>query len=100
MKKIPEPESQIQEVLYELINRLYIDRRTMMLSAGILNLTARITNLRNKGLRKNLVTKEIETVNKYGRKITYAQYSLLNKKEAVDFYMKLKENQAGHPDNG
>lgn len=99
MKKLPEPESQIQEVLYELINRLYIDRRTMMLSAGILNLTARITNLRNQGLRNNIITKEIETINKYGRKISFAQYSLVDKKQAREFYLKLKQNQAGLPNN-
>lgn len=96
MKKIPLPESQMQEVLFELINRLYIDRRTMMLSSGVWNLTARISNLRRKGL--NIVSNEIKSVNKYKRDISFVQYSLNDKKEAVKIYFKMKEGQAGIPE--
>ncbi|MGD2113406.1 MAG: helix-turn-helix domain-containing protein [Acidobacteriota bacterium] len=96
MKKIPLPESQVQEVLFELINRLFIDRRTMMLSSGVWNLTARISNLRNMGLK--IISNPISSHNKYGREITYVQYSLESKKDAVSLYMKLKENQVGIPE--
>lgn len=92
MKKIPLPESQIQEVLFELINRLFISRRIMMLSCGVLNLTAIISELRNKGL--NIVSTEIKSINKYGRQVSSVRYSLENKKEAVKFYKNMKENQA------
>jgi len=96
MKKPPLPESQIQEVLFELLSRLYIDRKTMMLSSGILNLTARITNLRNKGVK--IISNKIKSVNKYGREITFCQWSLENKKEAFIEYMELKKNQVGIPE--
>lgn len=93
MNKIPLPESQTQEVLYELINRLYIDRRTMMLSSGVWNLTARISNLRRKGV--DILSNEVIGVNKFKREIKYVHYSLRNKKEAVKVYLVLKGNQAG-----
>lgn len=94
MKNLPLPESQMQEVLYELINRLYIDRRTMMLSCGVWNLTARISNLRDKGL--NIISNKIQVVNKFGREIKFVQYSLEEKKEASKIYLKMKENQSKH----
>lgn len=97
MKKIPLPESQIQEVLFELINRISIDRRTMMLSAGVWNLTAQISALRNKGL--NIVSKNKVSMNKYGREITFVHYSLKDKKEAVKTYLNLKANQVGIPEH-
>ena len=96
MKAIPLPESQVQEVLYELINRLFIDRRTMMLSANVWNLTARISDLRYLGL--NIVSNEVTAKNKFKREIKYSQYSLEDKKEAVQVYLELKENQAGIPE--
>lgn len=94
MKAIPQPESQMQEVLYELINRITIDRRTMMLSSGVWNLTARISDLRNKGLR--IISNKITSVNKYGREIEFVHYRLEEKKEAVKIYLRMKANQ----DNG
>ena len=93
MKKIPLPESQMQEVLFELINRLYIDRKTMMLSSDVWNLTARISNLRDKGLK--IISNKITSLNKYGREIEFVHYSLENKKEAVKIYLEMKENQTG-----
>lgn len=96
MKKVPIPESQMQEVLYELINRISIDRRTMMLSAGVWNLTAQISALRNKGL--NIVSEEKNSTNKYGREITFVHYSLKDKKEAVKIYLQMKANQAAIPE--
>lgn len=95
MKKIPLPESQMQEVLYELINRLYIDRRTMMLSCGVWNLTARISNLRDKGL--NIKSDEMNASNKYGRKIEFVHYRLEDKKEAIVIYKEMKANQSTIP---
>ena len=91
MKKIPSPESQIQEVLFELINRLFISRRIMMLSCGVLNLTAIISGLRNKGLK--IASDQVKSTNKYGREATSVRYRLEDKKAAVKFYKKMKENQ-------
>lgn len=88
MKKIELPSSQIQEVLYELINRISIDRKSMMLSADIMNLTARISDLRNKGLA--IHSQPFTTINKYGREIVSVKYSLKNKKKAIELYKILK----------
>lgn len=96
MKKIPLPKSQIQEVLFELITRLSIDRKTMMLSGGVWNLTAQISRLRNKGL--NIISNVKHSVNKYGREIEFVEYSLEDKKEAVQTYLQMMENQAGLPE--
>lgn len=97
MKNLPLPESQLQEVLYELINRFTIDRRSMMLSANIWNLPARILDLRNHGvsIESNICT----GTNKYGREIEYVTYSLINKAEARDIYLRLKENQSKRPED-
>lgn len=95
--KLPLPESQIQEVLYELIHRPKIDRRTMMLHANIMNLPTRIFNLRDKGVQ--IESKEIESTNKYGRSISFVQYRLKNKSDAISTYYQLKENQVGLPKN-
>jgi hypothetical protein len=96
MKKIPLPESQIQEVLYELINRLFIDRRTMMLASGVWNLTAVISELRKKGL--NIKSNKMSGVNKYGREIDFVHYSLEDKKEASVVYLQMKANQSSKPE--
>ena len=96
MRKLPEPESQLQEVLYELLTRLHIDRKTMMLSCGVSNLTAQISNLRNKGIR--IEVEEVPFTNKYNRESTFVRYSLLNKKDAADTYIHMKANQAGIPE--
>lgn len=98
MNKIQPPESQIQEVLFELINRIEIDRRTMMLHCGVWGLTARISDLRKLGL--NIISNEIKSVNKFGREIKFVHYSLKNKKEACQIYDILKSNQSGLPKNG
>ena len=91
MKKIPLPESQTQEVLFELIKRLSIDRKTMMLSCGVANLTAQISKLKNKGVK--IETIEVPFKNKYGRESTFAQYKLECKSDAVKVYHDLKANQ-------
>ena len=95
MRKLQLPESQTQEVLYELISRLFIDRKTMMLSSGVMNLTARISELRMRQLK--IVSNEIVTLNKFGREIKYVQYSLEDKKAAVSVYIKMKETQSKLP---
>ena len=91
MKKLPLPESQAQEVLFELINRIFIDRQTMMLSSNVWNLTARISELRQKNL--NIISNKLHGVNKYGREIEFVQYSLEDKKEASKVYLVMKSNQ-------
>lgn len=88
MKKLTPPESQIQEVLFNLINRLHIDRRSMMLSCNVWNLPDNIMKLRRKGL--NITSTEKTSKNKYGREIKFVHYSLQNKKEASIVYAEMK----------
>lgn len=90
MRKVPPPQSQIQEVLYELLNRLHIDRQSMMLSCGIFNLPARILDLRNKGV--SIISNKVQTVNKFGREIEFIRYSIPNKIHAREIYHQLQLN--------
>lgn len=90
MKIIPQPQSQIQEVLFELINRISIDRRQMMISCSVLNLPDQILNLRSRhGLTIELT--KTKTENKFGREIEFGKYSLKNKKEAKKVYAKIQK---------
>ena len=91
MKRLPKPKSQLQEVLYELIYRFSIDRKTMMLLAEIHNLPARIFDLRKKGVQ--ITTKTSEIQNRYGRTVITSMYLLNNKKNAVEIYKLLQTNQ-------
>lgn len=92
MKPIPNPQSQIQEVLFELIKRINIDRRQMMLSCGVLNLPDQIMKLRR---RHNLTIElsKVKTENKFGREIEFGRYTLKNKKEASVTYLKIQQEQ-------
>lgn len=87
---LPKPKNQNAEVLYELIKNTFVTRKDLLLSTGILNATARISNLRNKYLIEVHCDK-IKTTNKFGRDITYGQWSVSKKvkdleliKEAYD----------------
>ncbi len=85
MKK---PKNQTAEVLYELIKRGKITRQSIMKSCGILNVTARISNLRNRfGL--DVICKEVPVVNKYGRDTMYGEWSLSDPEEAELLYSKI-----------
>lgn len=82
---LPKPKKQISEVLYELITRPSINRKYMFNETGILNVTARIANLRNIwGL--DIVCTKIDAINKHGRKIQYGEWSLSHKDEAIIIY--------------
>jgi hypothetical protein len=81
------PTNQTAEVLYELL-QFPITRRSIMSDCGILNVTARIADLR---LRHNLsiICTKIQTKNKHNRAITYGCWSLENKKVAKEVYDKI-----------
>ena len=88
-KKLPLPTTQLQEVLYELINRFSIDHKSMILSCGVLNLTACISDLRI--LNVPIETIKITSVNKFGRKVIYGRWKLIDKKIASEIYIKMFE---------
>ena len=85
---LPLPTSQNQEVLFELINRNFIDRPMMMNNNNIWNLTAIISELRNNPLlRTNIVSNEFTGRNKYNREISFVNYSLKDKDKAIELYL-------------
>ena len=56
------------------------------LDTGILNVPARIMDLRNKHHIPIILTR-ISAVNKFGRSINYGSWSILNKKDLYDKYI-------------
>lgn len=94
MRKLKAPESQQQEVLHELLTRLTIDRRLVMLSCGVLNLPDAIMKLKKKGVQ--IITERVETVNKFGRSVSFGKYRVINKKEAIEVYNSMFENPANN----
>ena len=89
MKKLNPPQTQTQEVLFFLIERINIDRRQMMLSCSVLNLPDQIMRLRTRyGLKITLT--EVKTVNKFGREVSFGKYSIEDKKDASDVYRKMQ----------
>jgi hypothetical protein len=73
------PKNQTAEVLYLLLTQKSITVKSAMNDIGILNLSARISNLR---LKHNLVIecRKTITTNKFGRSITYGNFFLVTKK--------------------
>lgn len=88
--RLPSPKKQIEEVLYYLIKRHNINRRQMMLDTGILNLTARISDLRNK-YNINIECSMLPIKNKFGRSIKYGLFRLQNKEEGIELYKKIQK---------
>ena len=82
------PKNQTAEVLFELLNNKAITRRTIMIECGILNVCARITDLR---LKHNvpITCNYIQTKNKHNRIVRYGSWSLENKKQAKEVYLKI-----------
>jgi len=74
----------------EVLNLLLTEKTTTSLNLvmnGILNPTARITNLRAMGI--NIICNLIKHTNKFGRTIHYGEFSILNKKDARKIYTQI-----------
>ena len=85
---LPKPLNQTAEVLYELLTNATISRKSIFLETGILNLTARITDLRKLGL--DLHCGYIKTTNKYGREVEFGTWSILaEEKKALEIYKRI-----------
>jgi hypothetical protein len=54
---------------------------------GILNPSARISNLRAQGI--NILCEKIDHVNKFSRKINYGMFTIINRKDARLIYSKI-----------
>ena len=85
---LTKPVNQMSEVLYELITRDNITRMEFFQSTGILNVTARIANLRIKH-DLDIVCKDINIRNKHGMVVTYGQWSLPDKEKGQEVYLKI-----------
>ena len=76
--KIEKPKNQTAEVLYELIKNTSINRRDLIISTGILNVTARIANLRN--IHQIAIDcKRVSVLNKFGRSVNFGVWSISKK---------------------
>ena len=85
MLNLEKPKNQTAEVLYELIQAGFITRRSIMNDLGILNLTARIADLR---IRYDIEIKctRVKAVNKHGRAVIYGLWSIDDIKDIEDTY--------------
>ena len=72
--RLSKPKSQLAEVLYELL-RGPITRMSIMRDTGILNLTARIAELRLDYFIK-IDCERVKTLNKHKRKINYGKWTI------------------------
>jgi len=86
MKK---PKTQLQEILYLLLKNDSITFRHAFFETGIINLTARISDLRN--LFIDVRCDKKQTTNKFGRKVFYGSWYLDDKEKAERIYNKLTD---------
>jgi hypothetical protein len=82
---IEKPKNQLAEILYEMLVVGQITRKTAMV-IGVLNLTSRIADLRNKH-NIDVVCVETPTKNKFGRPVTYGRWHVRDKDFAFDKYV-------------
>ena len=85
VRGIKKPTNQLQEVLYSLLTMDSISVKQMMNDTGILNLSARMSDLKHK---HNVIIeiKEVKTVNKHGREISYGTWKLKDRISAREVY--------------
>lgn len=79
------PKNQTAEILYCLLNYDYISFRSIFEETGILNLSARISNLRL-DYNLDIPCTEVEVKNKFGRKIKYGTWKLTDKQQGRVIY--------------
>ncbi len=85
-----QPQSQLQEVLYFLLTRKTISCRQMMFDTYILNLSARLSDLKLDHGIEIKMTKTHRT-NKFDRKISYGTWGLVDREHALEVYKKLTD---------
>lgn len=91
MKKLQNPDNQLTEVLYFLLKKDNITFKQIHLDSGIINLSARLSDLKHD---HNLPIKmnNQKTTNKFGRKINYGSWILQDKIKGLEIYNKLLKN--------
>ena len=85
-----QPVKQLSEVLYLLIE----GKKTSMdlIQNGVINPSSKIFELRKLGV--NILCEDIKHNNKFGRKMTYGNFSVLNRKEAKEIYKRINVRRA------
>jgi|688.fasta_scaffold87359_9 hypothetical protein len=82
-----QPKNQIAEVLYLLLEQ---DRTSLdIIKHGVLNPTSKISQLRNKGVV--VLCDNVQHTNKFGRKMKYGKFSVLNFKDSVKIYNQINK---------
>ncbi len=83
--RIKKPTNQVQEVLHSLLTNDSITVKQMMNDTGILNLSARLSDLKLKH-NVSVEIKEVKTENKHGREIYYGKWMLKDRLKAREVY--------------
>lgn len=85
MLDLAKPKNQVAEVLFELLMNKEITFERTYANTGIINLGARISDLR---FKHNLIIscQEKEFYNKHGRKSTYGVWTLHDKRTGLEVY--------------
>ena len=76
------PRNQLAEVLYVLLHQPQTSLE--IIQNGVLNPTSKISQLRAKGVQ--ILCDNMNVRNKFGRKISYGVFSILNKEESKEVY--------------
>lgn len=79
-KKVP---TQCERVAYYMAHFGSITRAEALMDLGIANLPAVIDDLRHKK-GCNIITEEVETLNRFEQKITYARYRFATDEEILN----------------
>lgn len=89
--QLPQPKTQTAEVLYEFLHSDSLTRSDFFKSTHILNVTARIADLRKLGL--NIICEHKNVQNKFGRKVSFGAWSLAkeDKEKAVKIYRTINQ---------
>ena len=85
MQELKKPINQLSEVLFYLITKKYITFSQIHQETGIINLSARLSDLK---ISHNLPIKlnNVKTTNKFGRKIEFGSWCLQDKIKGIEIY--------------
>ena len=90
--EIENPTTQLAEVLYTLLTNDTITVRSIMLESGIINLSARISDLRH-GYGLKIPCISIHVLNKWNRPISYGSWNLAAKAKGLKVYNKINKEK-------
>lgn len=86
------PKNQTAEVLYMLLKEDFITFKFSFEMSGMINLSARISNLRLDH-ELDIPCLQIKTRNKFGRPIRYGSWKLEDKEKGLEVYNKINTDK-------